>query len=59
MREAFGHLKAIAATGEAAELVREARGVTGMMFSSSADVMDCYGMVTAGGVGDGPSSIKV
>lgn len=58
MREAFGHLKAIGATGEAVELVREACGVTGMIFSSAADVVDCYGVVTAGGVGNGLSSIK-
>jgi catalase len=58
IREAFGHLKAIGATGEGVELVREACGVSGMMFSNSADVVDSYGVVTAGGVGDGPSSLK-
>lgn len=39
------------------ELVREACGVEGMEFSTTADVVDCYGVVTAGGVGDGPSSL--
>jgi len=58
IREAFGHLKAIGATGEAVTLVREACNVEGMLFSSGADVVDSYGVVTAGGVGDGPSSVK-
>jgi catalase len=57
VREAFGHLKAIGATGEGVALVREACGVPGMDFSTSTDVMDSYGVVTAGGVGDGPSSM--
>jgi catalase len=56
VREAFGHLKAIGATGEAVGFVRHAYGVEGMAFSSSADVVDSYGVVTAGGVGSGPSS---
>jgi len=58
VREAFGHCKAIGATGEAVTLVREACGVTGMVFSSTSDVVDSYGVVTAGGVGNGPSSLK-
>jgi len=58
IREAFGHLKAIGATGEAVNLVREACNVEGMLFSSGTDVVDSYGVVTAGGVGDGPSSLK-
>ena len=58
VREAFGHLKAIGATGEGVQLVREACGVPGMAFSTSTDAMDSYGVVTAGGVGDGPSSLK-
>lgn len=58
VREAFGHLKAIGATGEGVELVRDACGAFGMAFSTSTDVVDSYGVVTAGGVGNGPSSLK-
>jgi len=58
VREAFGHLKAIAATGEGVALVRDACGIDGMLFSTDADVVDSYGVVTAGGLGDGPSSLK-
>ncbi|KAI9733207.1 MAG: catalase A [Claussenomyces sp. TS43310] len=58
VREAFGHCKAIGATGEAIELVRTACGIEGMVFSTDANVVDCYGVVTAGGVGRGPSSFK-
>jgi catalase len=52
VREAFGHCKAIGATGEAEELVRVATGVDGMAFSTDAEVVDSYGVVTAGGVGN-------
>ncbi len=50
VREAFGHLKAIGATGEAVELVKMACGVEGMNFSEkgSHDVVESYGVVTAG-----------
>lgn len=50
VREAFGHLKAIGATGEAVELVKMACGVEGMNFSEkgSYDVVESYGVVTAG-----------
>ena len=50
VREAFGHLKAIGATGEAVSLVKTACDVDGMRFSSvgSLDVVDSYGVVTAG-----------
>jgi len=61
IREAFGHCKAIGATGEATKLVNLACGVEGMQFASgteAAQVVDSYGVVTAGGLGDGPSSIK-
>ena len=51
IREAFGHCKAIGATGEAVQLMQTAVGIDGMVFSSTADVVDCYGVVTAGGVG--------
>ena len=49
VREAFGHLKAIGATGEAVELVKLACGVEGMQFSSqgSGEVVSSYGVVTA------------
>ena len=48
VREAFGHLKAIGATGEGVELVRMACAVDGMQFSAtnSHDVVDSYGVVT-------------
>jgi len=60
IKEAYGHLKAIGATGEAVALLQEAIGVEGMLFStsSSSEVVDSYGVVTAGGVGSGPDSIK-
>jgi len=60
IREAFGHCKAIGATGEGVKLVQEACGIAGMMFSAEkgGDVVDSYGVVTAGGVGDGVSSIS-
>jgi len=50
IREAFGHLKAIGATGEAVELVKMACGVEGMEFAKtgSANVVDSYGVVTIG-----------
>lgn len=50
VREAFGHLKAIGATGEAVNLVKTACEVDGMKFSAadSHDVVDSYGVVTAG-----------
>ncbi|KAK8173385.1 catalase-like domain-containing protein [Phyllosticta citrichinensis] len=47
VREAFGHLKAIGAVGEAVEFVRDACGLPGLSLSSSADVVDSYGVVTA------------
>lgn len=58
VREAFGHLKAIDATGEAVNLVRTAREVGGTTFSAagSPDVVDTGGVVTAGAVK--PESIK-
>jgi len=60
VREAFGHLKAIGATSEGVELVRAALSVHGMMFSNNTSdgVVDSYGVVTAIGLGHGPSSIK-
>ena len=50
VREAFGHSKAIGATGEAINLVKTACEIDGMAFSAAAshDVVDSYGVVTAG-----------
>lgn len=47
VREAFAHLKAIGAVGEAVDLVRDATELEGMQFSTSAAVTDSYGVVTA------------
>ncbi|KAF2453498.1 catalase-like domain-containing protein [Lineolata rhizophorae] len=47
VREAFGHLKAIGATGEAVAFVHDACAVPGMSFSSKGDVVESYGVVTA------------
>jgi catalase len=56
VREAFGHLKAIGATGEAVNFVKQACNVDKMMFSSGADVVDSYGVVTSAQVE--PSGLK-
>jgi catalase len=47
VREAFGHLKAIGATGEAVEFVKMACALPGITFSTSADIESSYGVVTA------------
>ncbi|THY35715.1 catalase [Aureobasidium pullulans] len=47
VREAFGHLKAIGATGEAVKFVQDACSLPGVEFSKSNDVVDSYGVVTA------------
>ncbi|TKA61558.1 Catalase-1 [Cryomyces minteri] len=47
VREAFGHLKAIGATGEAVAFVKDACALPGVSFSESSDVVDSYGVVTA------------
>jgi len=47
IREAYGHLKAIGAVGEAVAFVKDACDLPGMEFSSSADVVASYGVVTA------------
>ncbi|KAF2751416.1 catalase-domain-containing protein [Sporormia fimetaria CBS 119925] len=47
VREAFGHLKAIGATGEAVEFVRFACDLPGLEFSASSAVVESYGVVTA------------
>lgn len=56
VREAFGHLKAIGATGEAVQFVRDACDLPGMEFSTSGEVVDSYGVVTAAQVH--PESFK-
>ncbi|KAF2401907.1 catalase-domain-containing protein [Trichodelitschia bisporula] len=52
VREAFGHLKPIGATGGAVALVKEAFAVTGLAFSEDAseEAVESYGVVTAGKV---------
>jgi len=57
IREAFGHCKAIGATGEAVALVRLACGIEGMAFAEGTDVVDSYGVVTANAAGK-PGSFK-
>ncbi|KAG2170227.1 hypothetical protein JADG_009966 [Aureobasidium aubasidani] len=47
VREAFGHLKAIGATGEAVKFVQDACSLPGVEFSESNNVVDSYGVVTA------------
>ncbi|KAF9731085.1 catalase A [Paraphaeosphaeria minitans] len=56
VREAFGHLKAIGATGEAIQFVKDACDLPGMDFSTSGEVVDSYGVVTASQVT--PQSFK-
>lgn len=46
VREAFGHLKAIGATGEAVSFVKDACALPGVTFSSG-EVTESYGVVTA------------
>lgn len=60
VREAFGHCKPIGATGEGVKLVHTACGIENMKFSSGKgdEVVDSYGVVTAGGLGSGPDSFK-
>ena len=47
VREAFGHLKAIGATGEGVNFVKDACALPGVTFSSSGEVEESYGVVTA------------
>ncbi|KAF2112132.1 catalase-like domain-containing protein [Lophiotrema nucula] len=47
VREAFGHLKAIGAVGEAVAFVKDACALPGLSFSESSDVVDSYSVVTA------------
>jgi len=57
VREAFGHLKAIGATGEGVALVSDAcGGLPSLSLSQSTDVVESYGVVTASKVQ--PESLK-
>lgn len=56
VRESYGHLKAIGATGEAVDFVKMACELPGMEFSSSAEVQNSYGVVTVANVQ--PESFK-
>jgi len=56
VREAFGHLKAIGAVGEAVAFVKDACALPGITFSETADVVDSYSVVTASQVK--PESFK-
>lgn len=46
IREAFGHLKTIAATGEAVDLVRHAVQLDDVKLSGGSDAVESYGVVT-------------
>lgn len=46
VREAFGHLKTIGATGEAVELVNKAIALPSVGLSASGEVCESYGVVT-------------
>ena len=50
VREAFGHLKAIGASGEAVTFVKTAVGLPGVEFSATSEVKESYGVVTVGQV---------
>ncbi|KAI5367258.1 putative catalase hem-binding, catalase immune-responsive domain, catalase core [Septoria linicola] len=56
VREAFAHLKAVGAVGEAVDFVRDACSLPGVEFSTSDAVTDSYGVVTAAKVK--PDSFK-
>lgn len=60
VREAFGHLKAIGATGEAVSFVRQAVELPELKFSNEGgEVVESYGVVTVGKVEDGGWKEKV
>ncbi|KAK6581395.1 hypothetical protein PZA11_006086 [Diplocarpon coronariae] len=62
IREAFGHCKAIGATGEAVGLARAAVGIEGMVFATGNEdegVVDSFGVVTAGGVEGSDGLVKM
>ncbi|POS88442.1 catalase-domain-containing protein, partial [Erysiphe pulchra] len=47
IREAFGHCKAIGATGEGIELIQKSFHTLNMEYSRDRNVVDCFGVVTA------------
>ncbi|KAJ5669359.1 spore-specific catalase CatA [Penicillium macrosclerotiorum] len=56
--ESFGHLKALGATGEAVELVKNSlEAVKELQVASSSEPVEWYGVVTAGGI-QKPESFK-
>ncbi|KAH8884950.1 catalase [Thozetella sp. PMI_491] len=59
IREAFGHLKTIGATGEAVKLVRAALALDQVQASDSSEAVESYGVVTLGAVADGSLSQTV
>jgi len=63
VREAFGHLKAIGATGEGVDFVRQCVDLPDMSFSTATEVVNSYGVVTAAkvhpdGFGEAVSMVK-
>ncbi|KAI0097646.1 catalase [Nemania sp. FL0031] len=56
LREAFGHLKAIGATGEAVQLVAQAVAVPGVETSDNDKTVESYGVVTIANIS--PDSLK-
>ncbi len=59
LREAFGHLKAIGATGEAVKLINTALALDQVQVSSSNEASESYGVVTLGAVEKGAISEAV
>lgn len=60
IREAFGHLKTIGATGEAVELVQRAIALPGLLVASEGSAaQDCHGVVTLRDVRPGSLSEAV
>lgn len=56
VREAFGHLKAIGATGEAVAFVNQAVSLPAIKVSNSTEAVEAYGVVTMEKVGAGSLS---
>jgi catalase len=59
IREAFGHLKVIGATGEAVGLVERAVGLAAVKTSGGGEVCESYGVVTVRELGPGVLSEAV
>lgn len=63
VREAFGHLKPVAGTGEAVELLKMAFALPGLTISSDSQAVESYGVVTMAkvspdGFGEAVSMVK-